>query len=57
MKVLKWRAGVIVCDIVVYVPEPNFLTRELKRLPILHDENYASRHFTDDTQQDMLAMP
>jgi len=43
--------------LVVYVPEPNFLTRELRRLPILHDDVFASRHFTDEDQLVMLAMP
>jgi len=46
-----------ICAFAVYVPEPNFLTRELRRQPILHDENFASRHFICDSDHDMLAMP
>lgn len=44
------------CVLLVYVPEPNFLTRELRQLPILHDGNYASRYLTGENDSDMLAM-
>jgi len=50
---MYWRVRVFL----VYVPEPNFLTRELRRLPILHDDNFAYRHLTDDAYHDTLAMP
>jgi len=47
----------VFCVFTVYVPEPNFLTRELRKLPILHDEEFAHRHLTADHYQDTLAMP
>lgn len=40
----------------VYVPEPNYLVPELKKLPIFHDPGYAVQLSFDETSQP-LVMP
>ena len=41
----------------VYIPEPNYLVEELRKLPIFHDPTYTVGHQVANEMDTPLVMP